>query len=183
MTATPINPSMATSSSSLVLRILASDTSLPPKIIAEEGTPQGIVLAFNKPMDPAAASNVHNYLVRATSTSTKVNAFLEPIDILTLPLHMDSSISTSNSSFTQTVPLRAAEYDPATNSVTLVRKRKLNYADSITVTQGSAMKRSSRPGHPTDAPSGVTDVEGNPINAGSNPGKNRVSVENGWDWT
>ena len=48
---------------------------MPPQIIAEQGTPQGIVLAFNKPMDPAAASNVQNYAVRATTSSFKTNAF------------------------------------------------------------------------------------------------------------
>ena len=183
LTATPINPSTATTSSFLVLRILASAASLPPRIIAEQGTPQGIVLAFNKPMDPAAASNVHNYTVRATTTSTNTNWFLVPIDILTFPLHMDSSISTSSSSSTQTVPLRAAKYHPATNSVTLVPKGRLNFADQIYVSQGSGTKRLSRPGHPSHASLGLADVEGNPITEGSHPRKFRVLVDQGWCWS
>jgi hypothetical protein len=77
------------------------------------------------------------------------------------------------------VPLRAAEYDAATNSVTLVPRRRLTYLAEVTVTQGSGMKTSSRPGQPSDAPLGLTDAEGNPINADSTPGKFWVTVEPG----
>ena len=91
---------------------------------------------------------------------------------------MDSAWA-SRTSTSRTVPLRAAEYDPATNSVTLVPKRRLSYLAEIDVSQGSGMKTSSRPGHPSDAPLGLTDVEGNPINADSTPGKFSVSVESG----
>jgi hypothetical protein len=182
LTATPMNPPSklptdVTSSGSLELRILAPDASLPPRIIAEQGTRQGIVLAFNKPMDPAAASNVQNYAVRATTTYEKTNAFLNTFNLLTFPLHMDSAWGISTVSTSRTVPLRAAEYDPATNSVTLIPRRRLTYLSEITVTQGSGMKTSSRPAHPSDAPLGLTDVEGNPINADSSPGKFSVSVE------
>ncbi len=112
----------------LEMRILASPAMIPPIMVSVQGAPQGLVLTFSKPMDPVAASNVNNYSVRATTTSAKTNPFLVPIDILTFPLHMDSSLSTSTSIHTRRVPLRAAEYDPATNSVTLVPKRKLTYS-------------------------------------------------------
>jgi hypothetical protein len=84
-----------------------------------------------------------------------------------------------NHTFRNSVPLRAAVYDPATNSVTLIPNRRLTYKSQITVTQASGSKKSSRPGNPSDAPLGLTDVEGNPINGGSTPGKFSVSVSTG----
>ena len=169
LTATPINPpTPVTSRGPLVLRILASDASIPPTITTEQGTPRGIVLTFSKPMDPAAASNVNNYAVRSTSVYQRVS---RPGDAR-WPLDFRSHTSTS----TQSVPLRAAVYDPATNSVTLIPRRRLTYSAQVTVTQGSGSKKSSRPGHPSDAPLGLTDVEGNPINGDSTPGKFAVCV-------
>ena len=47
----------------LDLRIVASDPTLPPKVVSDLTTGQGIVLSFNKPMDPVGASNVNNYSV------------------------------------------------------------------------------------------------------------------------
>ena len=137
LTATPINPPIAIGSASLVLRILASDASVPPQIIAEQGTPEGIVLAFNKPMDPAAASNVHNYTVCAKATRVKTSALWAPYNYLTQPIRIAANeIGDSISVSTHNVPLRAAQYDPATNSVTLIPKRRLTYAAAITVTRG-----------------------------------------------
>jgi hypothetical protein len=167
LTATPINaPTRATSSGSLELRILASDTSLAPAITAEQGTPHGIVLAFNKPMNPAAASNVRNYAVTKSFTSSTENGVESFIDLITLPAHMDSSLFPPTTSLRK-VPLKAAEYDPATNSVTLVPKHKLSYLGQITVNPGPGMKTSSSPGSPSAAPLGLTDLEGNPINTDS----------------
>ncbi len=129
------------------------------------------MLTFSKPMDPAGASNVNNYAVHSKRTT---GGYLGPDGVgwlLGIPAHY----STSRDS----VPLRAAVYDPATNSVTLIPKRRLTYAGQITVTQGAGSKKSSRPGHPSDAPLGLTDVEGNPINGDSTPGKFSVGVGTG----
>ncbi len=77
LTITPIDPPPDLSiSGPLELRILASDATIPPKIVSVQGEPQGIVLTFSKPMDPVGASNVNNYAVRATKTSMKDNPFL-----------------------------------------------------------------------------------------------------------
>lgn len=181
LTITPIDPPPdLRSSGPLELRILASDALIPPKIVSVQGEPQGIVLTFSKPMDPAGASNVDNYFVRATTTSVKRNPFLGLIDNPTQLLHFGKSISMSVSTSTHTVPLQAAEYDPATNSVTLVPKRKLTYSANIIVTQGQLTKVSSRPGHQSNPGPGLTDLEGNPINGDtSSPGKFGVSVGRG----
>jgi hypothetical protein len=171
LTATPIGtPTGDTGSASLVLRILAPDEYLPPRIIGEQGTPQGIVLAFNKPMDPAAASNVHNYDVKTTFASWTENGFLGFIDAVTFPLHFDSSLFPTRDT-TLRVPLRAAEYDPATSSVTLVPKHRLTYRAEISVTQGSGTTKSSLPGNPPDTSGGLIDAQGLPINADFSPGQ------------
>jgi len=170
LTATPVNPpTPVTSRGPLVLRILASDASIPPTITAEQGTPQGIVLTFSKPMDPAAASNVNNYAVRSSYATSSV--FGGSLGY--------SLFGFQNHTFRHSVPLRAAVYDPATNSVTLIPRRRLTYKSQITVTQGSGSNKSSLPGHPSDAPLGLTDLEGNPINGGSTPGKFSVNVQSG----
>ena len=65
LTVTPVDPSPDLNVSAPVdmLRILASDASIPPTIVATVGTPDGIEVIFNKPMDPAQASKVKNYAV------------------------------------------------------------------------------------------------------------------------
>ena len=154
----------------LVLHILASNAyaSTPPTITTVQGTRHGIVLTFSKPMDPAGASNVNNYAVRSWRGSDGVNG---PFGLPFFGYHHSiSSVS---------VPLRAAVYDPATNSVTLIPDRRLTYLGQVTVTQGAGSKKSSRPGHPSDAPLGLTDVDGNPINGNTTPGKFSLGVESG----
>ncbi len=170
LTITPIDPPPDLRiSGPLELRILASDAMRPPKVVSVQGTPQGIVLTFSKPMDPAGASDVSNYSVRSTKTTTKHNPLLGLIDKPTELLHFGQSISTSVSVSTHTVPLQAAEYDPATNSVTLVPKRKLNYSANIVVTQA----------HKANTGPALADVAGNPINGDTSPGKFGVSVSRG----
>ena len=170
LTATPVNPpTPVTVRGPLVLRILASGPSKPPTITSEQGTPKGIVLTFSKPMDPAAASNVNNYAVRSLYGTSSV--FGGSLGFMLFGYQ--------NHTFRNSVPLRAAVYDPATNSVTLIPRRRLTYKSQITVTQGSGSNKSSRPGHPSDAPLGLTDLEGNPINGGSTPGKFSVVVTTG----
>ncbi len=119
LTATPVNPpTPITNTGPLVLRILASDASIPPTITTEQGTHQGIVLTFSKPMDPAGASNVNNYAVRSSRiTGGPWGPFGLPI----FGYHFYHS--------SESVPLRAAVYDPATNSVTLIPKGRLTYTD------------------------------------------------------
>ena len=171
LTAIPVNPpTPVTVTGPLVLRILASGPSRPPTITSEQGTPQGIVLTFSKPMDPARASNVNNYAVRSSYATSTVFG--------DSPLGL-KLFGFQNHTFRNSVPLRAAVYDPATNSVTLIPRRRLTYESQITVTQGSGSNKSSRPGHPSDAPLGLTDLAGNPINGGSTPGKFSVSVTTG----
>ena len=184
---TPVSPNVAIEAP-LELRILASDATLPPKILSTWGKSQSIVLTFNKPMNPVGASNVNNYVVQTKKAVLATNKFLVPIDILTLPLLPlggATSISTSSSQSTQTVPLRAANYDPATNSVTLVLKRRLTYSvgTEIVVSQGHLATTSVGPGPQSNLGQGLTDLEGNPIEVDSQPGRSLADVHRGFQPT
>ena len=180
LTLTPIDPPPGLKTfGPLELRVLASAAVIPPKIVSTQGNPQGIVLTFSKPMNPASASNVKNYAVRAATTSTKTNSFLVPIDALTFPLHMDSSLASWSSTSSRPVPLRAAEYDPATNSVTLVPRRTLTYGATISVSQGHPAKVPGRPGPSLNPGAVLTDQRGNPINGDTTPGNFQVFVHRG----
>jgi hypothetical protein len=160
----------------LELRILASDATIPPRIVSTQGKPNGIVLTFNKPMNPVEASNVHNYAVRWTSTHAKYGD-LGLFSVFYGPAWSDGAATSSG--FTR---LKSAQYDPATNSVTLIPKGKLTYAAStgITVTQGHPAKTPGQPGQQSNLGPGLTDLEGNPIGGELTPGKFSVSVFKGF---
>jgi hypothetical protein len=181
LTATPINPppNLNFLYRKYELRIFSSAARIPPTIVSTQGTPRGIVLTFSKPMNPVAASNVNNYTVHFTKTFFKTNALLAPIDFLTAPLHPDSPIDSYDINITGRVPLKAAEYDPATNSVTLVSKRKISYSAGINVTQAQPPKVAGRPAQQRNPGPGLTDLEGIPINGLTTPGKFNVFVERG----
>ena len=152
---TPVTPRV-TVSEPLELSIMASDATIAPKIVSVEGKSNAIVLTFNKPMDPATASDVGNYAVKWSAIHEKHGA-LGSLAILNPNWWYDSSTSSG------TMPIKAARYDPATNSVALVAKKNIQYSRAtggITVTQA----------HPA-AGSALTDLEGTPINADFGPGE------------
>jgi hypothetical protein len=159
----------------LELRILASDATIPPQIVSTQGKPDGIVLTFSKPMNPVEASNVNNYAVRWTTTHFKFDD-LGPFAIFWGPAWSDGTTSSSGS-----VRLKSAQYDPATNSVTLIPKRKLTYSGEtgITVTQGHPARTVGQPGQQSNLGQGLTDLEGNPIGGELTPGKFSAAVIKG----
>lgn len=178
LTITPVDPPPGlTMSGPLELRILASDAQIPPSITSAHGSPRDIVLTFSKPMDPAAASNVNNYAVHAQTTTVHSIPLLFPINFLTFPAHMDSpGLGDSVSHSTRTLPLRAAVYDPATNSVTLVLRRPLTFAANVTVTQAPLPGVSPHPRPRPDPGPPLTDRYGNAINGDTTAGRFSVSV-------
>jgi hypothetical protein len=156
LTITPIDPPPNLKiGGPLHLRILASEDMLPPEIVSAQGTPQGIVLTFSKPMDPAGASNVNDYAVHAMSSSWGgIGGY-----------SFSSFFGNHSSGPSQpSVRLQSAQYDPATRTVTLVPKRKLNYDVAIfTVSDGHQAKVSGRRGHHSNLGQGLTDLRGRPI--------------------
>jgi hypothetical protein len=160
----------------LELRIVASDATVPPRIVSTEGKAHGIVLTFSKPMNPVEASNVNNYMVSWNSTHFKYDS-LGLFSLLVPGAWSNGSTSSSGS-----VRLKSAQYDPATNSVTLILpKRNLTYSGTtgINVSQGNPAKTSGQPGQQSNLGQGLTDLEGNPIGGELTPGKFSVSVFKG----
>jgi hypothetical protein len=157
LTVTPVTPKV-TISGPLELRILASDATIVPTIVSVQGKRRGIVLTFNKPMNPVEASNVNNYAVDWTSTHSKYDD-LGPFSLL-MPGSWPSGVSTTWGS----VHLKAARYNPATNSVILITNGEINYSSltSFTVSDG----------HKSNVGAGLTDLDGNSIDyfPGATPG-------------
>jgi hypothetical protein len=132
---------------------------LAPEVVSVKATSQGIVVSFNKPMNPVGASNVHNYAVGL-------------MNITWHPFGMLGILGVGNTSHSlESVRLRSAQYDPATQSVTLIPKRR----NAMTVLmEGDGVRQARtwvRPGHPLKVARGLTDLEGNPINSDTTPGK------------
>src|SRR5262249_15152232 len=157
---------------------LSSDATDPPQIVSTQGKPDGIVLTFSKPMNPVEASNVNNYVARWTTTHFKYD------DLGLFAAFWGPAWSNGTTSSSGSVRFKSAQYDPATNSVTLIPKRKFTYSalTDITVTQGHPAKTSGQPGQQSNLGQGLTDLEGNPIGGELTPGKFSVSVSKGLNY-
>ncbi len=184
LTITPIYPpaNIAVQGGPLELRILAPNATTPPMIIGAAENPDGIVLMFSKPMNPVQASNVHNYTVRETWTTSSVNdGFLASAFWFLSPDAPLGGTTTSHS--TKSVPLRSAKYDPADSTVTLIPKRGLSalasespIAPKFVVTPGTPAKTSAPLRDGSSPAQGLTDLDGNAINQGGKPGEFRITV-------
>jgi hypothetical protein len=126
----------------LDLKIVAADPTLPPNIAFMEDTAQGFLLVFNRPMNPAGASDVNNYTVKYSY------GYVKPVKIQT------------------------AQYDPATQSVLLIPKHPNPslYGGFTNLTQVHTARTSVRRGHRSNVAESLTDLQGNPINASTTPG-------------
>ena len=161
---TPIDPAtLSPPPISLVLQILASDPTAPPKVVSVEDISyeNDIVLKFNKPMNPVGASNVKNY---------EVSLLADAPDGGLAGIFASHAVLYS-------VPLKSAEYDPATQSVTLIPKHRIDGFDpTASLIHGHRARTSVRPGQQSNASHGLTDLQGNPINVGTTPGKVAIRV-------
>jgi hypothetical protein len=143
LTITPINAPSVLAGPPLRLRIMASKGILPPAIDSARLTPQGVVLKFSKAMDPAGASNVKNYAVHSTQ--------------------MGSGLLTRG--FGHDVRLRFAQYDPATQTATVVPARKLSDNAIIEVRVGQEARASGPRRRRSNLGPPLTDLRGNPLDA------------------
>jgi hypothetical protein len=185
LTITPIDPppGLTVQGGPLELRILAPTA--PPRIIGVAGTPDAIELTFSKPMNPVQASKVHNYAVRADSTTIlpPKGGFLGALVDFFSP---DFGYRISKS--TWSVPLRSANYDPADFTVTLIPKRRLSAlgsepgfdTPSFVVTPRTPAKTSARLRQGSSPAQGLTDLDGNAIDQGGKPGKFQITVTSGY---
>jgi hypothetical protein len=183
LTITPIDPptGLTVYGGPLELRIMAPNSTTPPRIIGVANTPGGIELFFSQPMNPVQASNVHNYTVRATWTSYSGNGFLDstPLGLLSPDTPLGGVASKPGA---KTVPLLSANYDPADSTVTLIPKHSLTISGngSIVVTPGTPAKTSARFRDGSSPAQGLTDLNGNAIKQGGKPGKFRITVPFGY---
>jgi hypothetical protein len=146
----------------LDLKIVASDPTLPPKVVFVESTVQGILLGFNKPMNPAAASDVNNYTVKYAH-----------VVYPSAPSNLFGALFSNdkNSTYVKLVRIQSAQYDPTTQSVTLILKQPIPSGIDTKLTQVHTARTSVRRGHRSNFAGSLTDLQGNPINASTTPGK------------
>lgn len=144
--------------SPLDLRIVASDPTLPPQVVSSFNTNQGIVLSFNKPMDPVGASDANNYSMSLVYPRSTGGFF---------------GIDTKTRYVVKPVRFKSAQYDPATQTVTLITQHPLHdvFGYALNWSQVKRAGRSVRTAHSSNVAPGLTDLQGNPINAATTPGK------------
>jgi hypothetical protein len=169
----PVGPPPTVGSTNMLdLRILASDPALPPKVVSTLLTDQGIVLSFNKPMDPVSASNAKNYTVTSANSHTSRG-------ILSFGGLLPGLFGRTSTAVNAMHP-KSAQYDPATQSVTLIPKHKGAYDVNAwgTLKLVNPAKTPARPGHRSGATGSLTDLQGNLINASTSPGSVALLIKN-----
>jgi hypothetical protein len=139
---------------SMSLPVVSAISTQPPgpTVTAANVTRAGLVMTFNEPMDPATVANVRNYTVQDT-TLRPLNAG----DLVTGALYQVGIRPTGHRR--GPVRLRAADYDPATLSVTLVPVKPLKKGDVYTVNGRTTVETSP---HGSSAQP-LTDLAGEPL--------------------
>jgi hypothetical protein len=117
-------------------------------------------------MNPIGASNVKNYAV----------GFM---DINWHPFGMLGILGVGNTSYSlKSVRLKSAQYDSATQSVTLIPKER---GAMILLMESGPVRLARtwlRPRHHLNVARGLTDLQGNPINIDTTPGKVDLRIIN-----
>lgn len=111
--------------------LLNTFESLPPSIISAQAVTQdklasAVVVRFSRPMEPSTAGNMSNYRVLSTPVIHKRNGFL----------FWGGSASEQYGSF----PIAAANYDPATLSVSLTLQHPVPSSSLYAVTNAYPVK-------------------------------------------
>jgi hypothetical protein len=181
VTFSPLNPSPQGSNlprvfSPLTLKILSNDPNASPQVVYEgtSSATQTIQLVFNKPMDPVQAANPNNYAVTEVNRNSGGG---RGGTLAYFGLHSHATTTTK-----YTMPL-SAHYDAATDSVTLTLKK-----ERVQVIQGGTIASLVNPTKALAALAkasvatqsqgqGLDDLQGNPINASTKPGKVGIRAE------
>jgi hypothetical protein len=138
---------------STVVYLVTGPSALPPTppamtnahLIVHGDTVSGISITFSKPMAPASVENVRNYDVSEQGPMEHGWDFIymQPV---------------SNRTFLPT-PFRAAHYDPATDTVTLIPRKPLKASAVYTIHNPSPSTRQNT----------LTDLQGVPLQGYINP--------------
>ncbi len=121
-------------------------------LIFDRKTASGISITFSQPMAPASVENVHNYAVITRARASLLATLFGPYA---------TTESTDDGTFYSIwpVPLKAAQYDPTTNTVTLIPKKPLSASVTYTISDGN----------PAGKDNTLTDAQGNSLQ-GNPPG-------------
>jgi hypothetical protein len=118
-------------------------------------TATGISMTFSHPMSPASVENVHNYAV----TTGHLEDFYEMFPFG----HYKSEVMTP-------VPLKAARYDPSTNTVILTLKKPRGLGVVYEIRNATPLAKHT-----------LTDLQGNAVQAnGSGPGAFYFTLNKGY---
>jgi hypothetical protein len=114
----------------------------------------GIAITFSKPMAPAQVANIHNYTIIFKPSQNFTVSDLTGIGLVQQIANQSHKVA-----------FRAARYDPATDTVTLIARQKLSTTTGSYVIKSPA-SLASRKARATNAQP-LTDLDGNAINLGT----------------
>jgi hypothetical protein len=156
-----VSPNSRPRNQAVIMVDLASGQQLVPpsitnvSIVRKGSVGKGIAVTFSQPMAPASVENIHNYAVKSVPLNRQT---LVSLADRTSVVHPSSYLTNSAP---QAVPLKAARYDSATNTVLLVPKTPLTAAKSLIV-RSPASLGALRTGPRIAEP--LTDANGNVLN-------------------
>ncbi len=148
----------------VIMEDLASSQQLIPpsithvSIVRDGSAAKGIAVTFSQPMSPASVEDIHNYVVKSV-----------PLDQVTLSSVGSLSVLQPTAVTAPTpvkIPLKAARYNAATNTVLLVPSTPLTVAKSFIV-KSPASLGTGRTGPKIARP--LTDANGNVLNPLNRP--------------
>jgi hypothetical protein len=151
----------------LTIYLVSGPDAVPPMItgvhVVRKGkVGAGIAVTFSKPMAPGTVTNIHNYkLTHKLSLSQYdnllqvTNPLLSPVPNSTLPTVFDTLPKR-----TRRIALKAARYNAATETVTLIPRNPLPSSGSYTIANPSSLL-AKRARHNKAQP--LTDVDGNAL--------------------
>jgi hypothetical protein len=165
------SPSSSVAGSDATVYLASSPLDVPPSItsahlFARGSNARGIAITFSKPMSPASVENIHNYSVVYNETKKFSIADLTAFGLL-------GALSNPR----RIISLRAAKYDPATNTVTLVSNASLKTSGSYEISSPSSLL--SHRAHAKKAQP-LSDLQGKVINpTGAVGGVFSISISRG----
>jgi hypothetical protein len=159
-------PTHKLAGSNTTVYLVSGPDAIPPSIISVHMVKRGIAVTFSKPMAPATVENVHNYAVVYAPSKKFGLADLTGIGL----------IQTINNT-SQTITLKRAIYDPATNTVRLIPRVSLPSSGTYQISSPSSL--SSRRANPHKAQP-LTDLQGNVLSSsGTVGGAFSISISRG----
>ena len=159
-------PSRLVRGSEETIYLATSLDAVPPSIVAVQRVKGGIAVTFSKPMDSKTVTNIHNYAIKFSPTQKFSLTSLTGVGLIQ---SLDNT--------PQSIGLRRASYDAATNTVTLVPNEQLGSEGSYTISNPSSLlAKGNRP----KKAHALTDLQGNPLDEGaSRAGAFSITISKG----